>query len=229
MGWLSTDAGAATNFLLGRPTFETQFSVNPESISIEEAGVAIRQRMLNGSMKKSVLNPSMPIIKISSKYLTLAQRNQLASLAMVDDTFLSFITRDDWQVIALRVIPTTVSTLTLPKLSCLRLSKSLVDLGGSSIITINQVYGSPFPGGSTLYNAGGFNEGEYDGPEYFSGGSYADSTYIVTLGTALANVTDPVYVTFTYKGWLVDVEKFGHNSQGQNIDWFAYDFQLTGA
>lgn len=228
MSWLDPVNGSSTRFLLGRPGYEVEFEVNPESISIEDQSIAVRQRMLDGSMKKSILNASMPIIKIGSKYLTPSQRNQLASLSMIDDTFLSFQVRDDLQVLALKVVPTTTSSIVLPNLSCLRLSKALVDAGFSSIITINQINELPNPVDANLYDEGGYDEGGYSGTDYVTGGSYNDSTYTLTLGTPLANLL-PVYITFTYKGWLVDIEKLPTSSVGSNIDWFSYEFQLTSA
>lgn len=221
MAWLD-------GFLLGRPGFEYEFTVNPEAITIEDVSINVKQRMLNGVLKKSILNPSMPLIKISSKYLTVAQRNQLSSLTMIDDTFLSFQTRDDWQVLALRVVPASLTQVILPPMSCLRLSKLLVDGGFSSIITIGTVDEVPNPASMNLYDEGGYGEGGYSGSEHYSGGSYNDSTYTITLGVPLTSLS-PVYVNFTYKGWLVDAEKFSHSSNGNNIDWFAYDFQLISA
>lgn len=228
MPWLDPSNGSATTFLLGRPGYEYEFDVNPEAISIEDMAIKIQQRMLDGTMKKSIINPSMPTIKISSKYLTIAQRNILSSLTMIDDTFLSFQCRDDMQVKSLKIIPTSLNQLVLPKMSCLRLSKVLVDAGFDSVITINAVDEIPNPTAANLYDEGGYDEGGYGGDEHYAGGSYDDSTYTINLGTPLVNL-NPAYVTFTYKGWLVDAEKLSHNQNGQNLDWFSYDFQLTSA
>lgn len=221
MAWLSS-------FLIGRPGYEYEFTTPPEAISIEDMGISVKQRMLDGSMKKSILNPSMPTIKISSKYLTIEQRNQLSSLTMIDDTFLSFQARDDFKVISFKVNPASLSQLVLPKMSCLRLSKLLVDGGFSSIITVNSINEVPNPVDANLYDEGGYDEGGYAGSEHYAGGSYDDSTYTITLGTPLSQLA-VVYVTFTYKGWLVDAEKLSHGSSGSNVDWFSYDFQLTSA
>jgi len=227
-GWLSTLNGAATNFLLGRPGYEYQFTVNPESISVEDTSINVKQRMLDGTMRKSILNPSMPIIKISSKYLTIDQRNQLSSLTFIDDTFLSFQTRDDWGVQSLKVTPASLSTIILPKLCCLRLSKILVDAGFSSVITITAVNEVQNPSTPIVYDDPTYGAGGYAGSEHYAGGSYSDSTYTVNLGTPLISL-NPVYVVFTYKGWLVEAEKLSTGSGGDNINWFSFDLQLTGA
>lgn len=222
MAWLST-------FLLGRPGYEYEFTVPPEAISIDDTSIKVAQRTLDGTLKKSILNPSMPSIKISSKYLTIDQRNQLSSLTFIDDTFLSFQCRDDFQALALKITPQSLTSLVLPKMSCLRLSKVLVDGGFDSVITINSVNDLPYPATPNLYDEGGYGEGGYSGSDHYSGGgTYDDSTYTITLATPLSTL-DPIYVVFTYKGWLVDVEKLGQQSTGNNVDWFSYDFQLTGA
>jgi len=221
MAWLST-------FLLGRPGYELEFTVPPEAISIDEQPVFVLHTNLYGYKKKSVINQSMPVIRISSKYLTIGQRNSLASLAMIDDTFLSFQARDDFQVVSMKVTPSTSNQVILPPLSCLRLSEKLVEAGASSIITINSVYAVANPVAGGAYGDGGYGDGGYAGPNYSDGGSYDDLTRTITLGSALSS-TDPVYVTFTYKGWLVNMDKFGCSSRGEYIDWFQYDIQLTGA
>jgi hypothetical protein len=190
--------------------------------------IAVRHRTLDGSMKKSIMNPGMPNIKLSSKYLTPAQRNQLASLSMIDDTFLSFQCRDDWQAIVLKVTPTALNQIVLPSMSNLKLSKVLVDAGFSSVITIDRVDEIPNPTIANTYDSGGYGEGGYDIAEHYAGGSYDDSSYTITPGTLLTTL-DPVYVTFTYKGWLVDIDKFTSTYKGDNIEWFSYDFQLTSA
>lgn len=220
-GWLD-------GFLLGRPGYEYEFTTNPEAISIDDMSINVRQRMLDGTMRKSILNPSMPNIKISSKYLTIEQRNQLASLTLIDDTFLSFQTRDDWEVIALRVIPASLSQIILPKMSCLRLSKLLVDGGFSSIITIESVNEVPNPAIANNYDEGGYGEGGYAGSEHYSGGSYDDSNFTINLGSPLTSLS-PVYVNFLYKGWLVDAEKLSTGATGMSVTWFSFDYQLTAA
>lgn len=221
MAWLE-------NFLLGRPGYEMEFDINPEAIEIEDQAIAVYHRTLSGIMKKSILNHGMPTIRIASKYLTLDQRNLISSLTMADDTFMSFQTRDDWKVSALRIKPQSLSTVLLPPMSCVRLSQKLAEGGFDGVITVSSVSTVPNPEAGELYSEGGFGDGGYSGPDYFTGGSYDDETRTITLGTSLPSM-NPVYVTFTYKGWLVDIERFNHNSHGEFINWFGYDFQLTAA
>jgi hypothetical protein len=147
---------------------------------------------------------------------------------MIDDTFLSFQTRDDWQVFSLKCLAPSTTQVILPKMSCLRLSKILVDGGFSSIITIDSVNEVPNPTDAIAYDDPTYDAGGYAGVEHYAGGSYDDSNYTINLGTPLSG-SDYAYVNFTYKGWLVEADKLSQSSSGNNIDWFGYDFQLTSA
>lgn len=219
---------AWTPFLLGRPGSEVLLDVNPAAMEINEAPIAIRHRNLNGNLLKSVINSSVPTIRIRSSYLTKAQRDQLASLAMIDDTFLSFQTRDDWQVIAQRITPLTTTQVILP-LNCItRLSALLVGAALTGTITIAAVSAVPNPTAGGTYDSGGYGSGGYAGPDYFVGGSYNDVTRVITLGSPLSSL-NPVYVSYTYKGWLVDMANFPHKGQGGWTDRFTYDVELIGA
>jgi hypothetical protein len=221
---------AWTDFLLGRPGYEFTFEVPPEAMTIEEQPISVLHRNLAGDLKKSVLKTSAPIIKINSSYLSLAQRNQFASLAGIADTFLSFKCRDDWQVIAERNLSTDATHVTIQNNSATRLSAALVAAGFSSIITINSVSQVPNVVAGNTFGGGGFGDAGFSGPDFYAGGSYDDATRIVTLGSSLGSTAQQyVYVTYTYKGWLVSIEKVGHQVQGGWGDRFQYDFQLTGA
>ena len=207
MSWLS-------QFSLGRPGYEYSFDINPEGMSIEDGAIAIRQRNLAGDVKKSVLKVYAPTIKINSSYLAIGQRNQFSTLANISDTFLSFLTRDDWQVILERNISTDTTHVTLPNSSITKLDKIFDAIGANPNITnVNSV--------TTTADGSGTN--------YANGGSFDRTNSIVHLGSALAGANTVVYVTYTYKGWLVDMEKLVHAIQGGWVDRFQYDFQLVGA
>jgi len=221
MAWLEP-------FLLGRPGNEFSFEVNPDAMSIDEQPVAVLQRNLSGDLKKSVLNTSSPIIRINSSFLSIAQRNQFASLAGISDTFLSFQTRDDWGVISERNMVTDTTHVTIQDTSATKLSTALVAGGFTGIITINSVGVVPNVVSGPLFGGGGFGDGGFSGPDYFSGGSYDDATRVVTLGTSLPVGTTFVYVSYTYTGWLVNMERLSHSFAGGYVDRFTYDFQLTG-
>lgn len=221
MAWLS-------QFLLGRPGAEYLFEVNPAAMDIEEVGVVIRQANIAGDLKKSTIKASAPIIRVNSNYLTLAQRNKFASLVSVSDTFLSFQTRDDWQQTDERVTIIDATHLRLQNSSATRLSAVLVGLGLPSVITIQTPFNIGFAG--TGFGDGGFGFGGFDGAPFDPGAiTYDDVTRIITMSNPLADLSRLVFVTYTYKGWLVDMERLGHKAQGGWLDRFTYDFQLMGA
>jgi hypothetical protein len=220
MGWQT--------FKLGRPGYEFNFDLNPEAMAIEDSPVAVLQRNLAGDLKKSVLKTSVPIVKLNSNYLLLPQRNQFASLAGIADTFLSFITRDDWQIVAEKNTPSTLTTVKLQNNSMTKLSAALVAAGFPGTITVTSVSQVPNVTAGPVFGGGGFGEGGFSGPDFFTGGGYDDLTRTVTLGTTLPSL-NPVYITYTYTGWMVNMEKLSHAIRGGWVDRFTYDFQLTGA
>ena len=216
-----------TPFILGRPGAEYSFEINPEAMAIDEAGVVVLQRNLNGDLKKSTLKINTPSIKINSSFLSFQQRNQFNSLIGVADTFLSFQTRTDWTQYndLAQVIDTTHFKLT--NSSALRLSKALVQLGFSSIITITGISISPANGAAWEQGAWGafpwmgtYNPGTI---------TYNDLTYIVTVQNPIPDLTYAVFITYTYTGWLVNMQKMNSQYQGGWLDRAKYDFQLEGA
>lgn len=202
-----------TYFLLGRPGYEYSFDVNPSAMSIDDGPVDVLHRNLAGDLKKSIIKPSAPTLRVNSNYLTKAQRDQFASLACIADTFLSFQTRDDWNLLLELDYPSTTTTVVIQNSSATRLSAALAAAGFSGQITITGVF--------TVASGSGTN--------YYTGGTYADATRTVTLGTPLADATSPVYVSYTYKGWLVNMHRMAHTAQGGGVDIFQYDFEMVGA
>jgi hypothetical protein len=170
------------------------------------------------------------VIKIKSSYLSMAQRNQFASLAGVSDSFLSFICRNDWQVVNDLASIIDLNHLQLSNNSALKLSQAYVQLGMASQISIQTPF---YTGGSTPYGLGTFGGGAFGGG---SGGtfdpgavSYADATRIITLTNPLPSSSMSVYVSYTYTGWLVEMESMSHMAQGGWLDRFTYDISLVGA
>ena len=206
---------AWTQFKLGRPGYEYKFPVDapPEAMDISQGPLKVMHTNLAGDLKKSVLKIGIPIIRLNSSYLIKADRDKLATLADMSDAFLSFICRDDWGVYLERSYPLNVNQAKLKNSSATRLSAALIALSLPSIITITGV----------------FNRPDGLGTNYFTGGSYADATRIISLGTPLLDATQPCYTTYIYTGWLVNMESLGHRVQGGWVDRFQYDFELVGA
>ncbi len=218
-----------TSFLLGRPGQEYTFEVPPEGMGIDPNPIVSVQRNLIGGLRKSTLCPAAPIIKVNSSFLSLAQRNQFASLLGVSDTFLSFQCRNDWQQVNDLISVIDANDFLLAQTSMLRLSQTLVQLGFASIITITGILVSGEGGGAWGDGPwGSFPWG--GGPTYAPGAiTYNDLTFTVTTQNPIPDVTAAVFITYTYTGWLVNMEKLNTKYQGGWGDRATYDFQLMGA
>jgi hypothetical protein len=224
MAWLS-------QFLLGRPGNEYSFDVNPEAMQLGISNIEALQNNLAGDLKQSVMKVRVPAIRVNSNFLSFAQRNQFDSLVGIVDTFLSFQTRDDWQVTDELVTVIDATHVQIANSSSTRLSKILTAYGFASIITILTPWKTGTVAGQ-LYGSGGFGVGGYGSPpESFDPGAvtYDDQTRIVTFTNPLPDVTASVLVSYLYKGWLVKLKQFDHKAQGGWQDRFQYDFELIGA
>ena len=203
MAWLS-------QFLLGVPGSEYSFELNPAAYVETVGPVRILNENLAGNYLKDMVKNYRPSVKVNSNYLTLAQRQQFIALAGLP-IFLSFQTRNDWTFME-QDLPDSTTTVTIRSNSITILDNALTAVSATPNITITGVFLTP----------------ALTGTNYFTGGSYNATTQAITLGTALSSATTPVYVQYTYKGFLVTVEPLSLTSQGGWVDKFQYDFQLLG-
>lgn len=202
-------------FKLGRPGAEQVFDYNAMQMDITESQVAASNRVLSGRLKKRVFRTTFPIITLQADYFTVAQRNLMASLLGVTDTFLSFIVRDsaDLKMTLEQNYPTDAFSVPLAQNSATLLSAALVAAGVAASISILGVYDNP----------------SGTGTEYYAGGSYNSATYTVTLGTPLIVGGAPAYITYGYSGWLVEMNTIGYTASGGRIDAMTYSgWTLTG-
>jgi len=206
---------AWTNFKLGRPGSEYEFTVidNPQALSIKESNIRVLQTNIEGDLKKSTVKLYVPSIRMNSNYLPFAERNKMASLMNITDSFLSFMSRTDYEVINEKALPVDVNTVYIANSSILLLEKALLAAAASGHITI----------------AGVFDNLAGTGTNYYTSGSFDGTTGLITLGTPLALATTPVYITYTYKGWLVEIEDLNDAISGGRVDLFYYDISLRGA
>lgn len=220
-------------FLFGRPGSEYTFEVPPEGMSISPSPIKSLQRNIAGDFKKSVLKTDCPKIKINSSFLSLAQRNQFASLMGISDTFLSFICRTDWQQINDLVSIIDLNHVQLNNNSALKLSAAYVMNGLASIITFNPPFVIQGAGGpyGTTYPYGGGPYGIGTGATSFDPGTitYNDLTQILTFQNPLPSANVSLYVTYTFPGWLVEPEQMDIKYKGGWVDRGTYDITLTGA
>ena len=202
MPWLS-------QFKLGVPGSEYTFDVNPNTMNMADGPVMVLNENLAANYRKDIIKNFRPTASINSNYLTLAQKNAFINLACLT-SFLSFQTRDDMSFLELDT-PDSTTSITLRSNSITLLDKSLNDIGGSPNLTITGIFD----------NIG------LTGTNYYTGGSYARATRVITPGTPLPNVND-VYVTYTYLGWLCNIKVINSVAQGGWVDLHTYDFQIEG-
>lgn len=195
---------AWTSFKLGRPGFEYAFDAPPDSFDVTWARMGADNRNLSGDLKERVIRTFAPTVKLKSGWWTKADVDNLASLLTITDTFLSFLCRDDWKIILEPDLPLTTSTVQIQRSSITRLSAAYVAAGLSSTITVTGVYVQP----------------DGSGTNYYTGGSYADATRTITLGTALPD-TRQTYVSYTYSGWLVRAKSGQTPITGGRVDLFT--------
>jgi hypothetical protein len=221
MAWLDA-------FLLGRPGFEYAFSANPDDLEADFERQSAEQRTLTGRLKERVFRPWTPTVRLTSGWFPKTDLDHIASLLTVTDTFLSFIPRtSDLNILLEPDLALTTTTVQIQESSATLLS-AVYAAGGltpgnggtpytttSGTITVDGVYDNPMGTGTNYYTAG-------------AGGSYADATRTVTLGSALAQVQQ-VYVSYHFPGWLVRMKKLGAPISGGRVDLFNLgDLELVG-
>ena len=195
-------AGWVSQFKLGRPGYELSFDINPNTLDIEPQQVAAEGRVLSGHLRKWVFRTSFPVITLQSNWFTVTDFNAMQSLLTITDTMLSFKARDgDLQTTAEICYPSDVGNVPIRENSAVLLSATLVAAGSASCLAISGVYTNP--GGT--------------GTNYYTGGSYADASQVITLGTSLPT-TAPCYATYTYPGWLVSMKAIKATFLGGQVD-----------
>jgi len=207
---------AWTQFLLGRPGFEIAFDVNPDSFDPVFERVGSDNYTLNGDLKERVIRAFRPTVTLKSNWFPKAQLDAISSLLTISDTFLSFITRNDWNILCEPNIALTTNTVQIQQSSMTKLS-AIYAAGG---------YGTT-PTYGTISITGVYANPNGSGTNYYTGGSYADSSRTITLGSSLPGVQQ-VYVSYTYPGWLVRLKQMKALITGGRVDLFTYDYMLDG-
>ena len=191
-----------SNFLLGRPGYELAFSINPNTVEVDAAQIVAENRVLSGRLRKWVFRTNVPTMTLQSDFFTVQDFYRMQSLLAVTDTMLSFRIRDGDMQTSLEICyPTGATALPIRENSALLLSQALVAAGFPSVITINGIWDNP---------AG-------TGTNYFTGGSYQDSSFIITPGTPLL-VQQPHFVTYSFPGYLVSMKAIKGTFLGGQID-----------
>ena len=203
-----------SQFLLGRPGAELVFNINPNQLQVEKSQICAKNRVLSGRLKKWVFRTEFPTIQLSGTFFTMDQQDQMSSLLSVTDTLLSFKVRDAFTIYGEQNFPANVgATVQIQENSATLLSAALVAAGAAGSIAI----------------VGVWDNAALTGTNYYTGGSYADATRTITLGTPLPTAL-ACYVTYQYSGWLVSMEKMNFLAQGGWVDVSTYSgWTLEGA
>ena len=202
MAWL-------TQFKLGIPGSEYTFDVNPGTMSMVDGPVQVKNVNLAGDSRTDIPKNFKPTATINSNHLTLAQKSQFIGLACLP-AFLSFQTRDDMTFFE-QDTPDSTSLVTIRGNSITLLDKALNDISGAANLTITGVF-------TTIAGSG---------TNYYTGGSYARATRVITLGTPLPNLND-CFVFYSYIGWMANIEAVNSVAQGGWVDLHTYDFVIEG-
>ena len=224
MAWIN-------KFLLGRPGFEYSFDVNPSELSPTWSRIVSANYNLAGDRKERVIRSIRPIVKLKQSIFPKSQLDLFVSMLPITDTFLSFITRSaDWNINLEPNIAPNLTTVQIQNSSITKLS-AIYAAGGltpgnngapytstSGTITVNGVWASVTASGGVVSGSG---------TNYFTGGTYLDSTNTITLGTSLPAVGQ-VYVSYSFPGWLVSMPTLDTPNIGGQVDNFAYAFSLEG-
>jgi len=194
-------SGPATTGKFGRPTAELSFDASvypsgdtlsiqfgPKKVFVDNWLGELSQRMHRRLSYKSV---SVTIHSASEEEVA-----ALKSIAMIGDDYLSYIYANANPVYSERYTTTDTTHLTLKTNPYLRLDKRYNELGGAAIVTIGGVW--------TGYDAKGAQVAP--ATNYYSGGSFARATWIVTLGSSPGAAGTAVYVNYTYTGILCVID-----------------------
>ena len=210
-------------FKLGRPGVETLFDINPTELTPTWGRVASTSYNLAGDRFDRVMRTMRPTVKLKQSIFPKTQLDLFVSLIPITDTFLAFLTRDDWLInLEPNIAPNTTT----------------VQLQNSSMTKLSQVYAlggfgsTPTFGTITITGVWAYIDNYYGVPRgtgvnYWTGGSYVEATRTITLGTPLPNAGQ-VYVSYSYPGWLVAMPKLDTSVLGGQVDNFGYSFELEG-
>lgn len=199
MAWISS-------FYLGRPGYETAFDLNPATLRIENAQITAKNRVLSGHMRKWVFRTEFPTITLDGTFFTMAQKDLMESMLTISDTFLSFRVTDGFtRTGEINYPDNSGTTVTIQENSATLLSAAMVAAGAAPTVTISGV----------------FDNVALTGANYWTGGSYADATRTITLGTPVLS-SIAVYVTYQYTGWLVNMDRLNWSAQGGFVDVTKY-------
>lgn len=204
---------AWASFQLGRPGYEYNFTANPEEFNPTFERLSSDQRNLVGDLKERVLRTFLPTVSIKTAWFPKSpDLDNFMGLLSITDTFLSFKTRSDWNMVLEPNLAASTTTIQIQNSSITKLSAALVAGSFAGSITINGVFAVPNGSGTNYYSGGG---------------SYADATRTITLGSSVTS-GQQLYVSYTFTGWMVRLKKLSSPISGGRVDLFNADYTLEG-
>ncbi len=191
-----------STFLLGRIGQELPLALQIVDINKNFRNAEMDQRNISGDYKRSLIKVGIPVIQVQFANATNDAISRLQGMRNRREV-LNFKDRNDSGV--RDQIETSVTDM----------SVFLTNTGVSGVTIVGVFLSSD-------YTKAGTN--------YFTGGSYNDSTREITLGSALPDDETEVIVDYNYTGHRVVVTALDvHPHQGSYKDFWLGTFELTGA
>lgn len=214
-------------FKLGRPRKELVFDGIVDGPARFQQRISAKEKRVRNSggesFKRTFRKQMGDFSVLLSPPVSDSVKGQLESLRMVADEPLSFVFANDWPIHSDRQATTSLTTVKLKSSPFTRLGKAYKDAGGldTDIIKITGVF--------TDYKV----DGSQVSTNFFTGGSYAADSRVITLGNGSPGPTNTiVFVNWTYTGALINFLDFRPAHIAGNIDagtaQWGFALQLEG-
>lgn len=189
------------NFKLGFPGYETEFAAQVMNVQVSEENVELQQRNLKGAMYWSFLRMGVPRVTMELARMTDATLAKLRGLR-ASMSILSFIFNTSLRVDYLYAVSTSTMSVVLPFTS----ARTITIVGVWLVTDPNKT-----------------------GTNYFTSGSFSESTMTITLGSALPGANTEVFVEFTFLGYTCRMTALSPSPhQGANQNLWQAQVELTG-
>ena len=170
-------------------------------ISFDFRQVEQLQRNVAGDFKRTILKQNVPIIVIQAARMPLVTFKRMMGFYQSKEA-MNFLTSDSMGVTDQLEISQTSGVVYLTNTGC-------------TGITIQGVYLR-----ADVYRTG---------TNYYTGGSFVESTLKITLGTPLPGPNEPVWIDYDFTGNRVLVTRFNPSPHvGASQDYWQANIELTG-
>jgi len=188
-------------FKLGIVGSELELVMQAMGISYDFRQVEQLQRNVAGDFKRSILKQNVPIITIQAAKMPAVTFKRMMGFYQSKEP-LNFLAKDDFGVTDQLEISQTASVVYLTNTGC-------------TGITIQGVYLR-----ADVYRTG---------TNYFTSGSFVESTLKITLGSALPGPNESVWIDYVFTGHRVLVTRFNpFPHSGASQDYWQANIELTG-